>query len=221
MQKTKWAAVDHFLMESLHPRDPVMEAVLQANLAGGLPQIDVSEAQGRFLNLLVRIAGASRVLEIGTLGGYSTIWMARGLPAGGRLISLEYDAHHAAVARANIARAGLSNRVEVRQGAALESLPKLADEGMGPFDLVFIDADKPNNPGYLDWALRLTRRGGVIIVDNVVRDGEVTDGASGDPSIIGTRVMLEAMSGLTTLDATALQTVGAKGWDGFVMAVVT
>lgn len=220
MQKAEWVAVDHYLMGQLQPRDPVMEAVLRANQAAGLPQIDVSEAQGKFLRLLVRITGARRVLEVGTLGGYSTIWMAQALPKGGRIVTLEYEAHHAAVARANIAQAGLSDRVDLRVGAALDSLPGLAAEGAGPFDLVFIDADKPNNPGYLDWALRLTRKGGVIIVDNVVRGGEVTDASSRDPSIIGTRRMLERMAAMPALDATALQTVGAKGWDGFVMAVV-
>lgn len=218
-QKT-WSAVDDYIVANLIAADPVLDAVLEANRAAGLPAIDVSAPQGRLLNLLVRTSGAKRVLEVGTLGGYSTIWMARGLPAGGRVVTLEANPHHADVARANIERAGLAAMIEVRTGAALETLPGLAAEGEGPFDLVFIDADKPNNPGYLDWALRLARPGTIIVCDNVIRNGAVVDAESGDANVEGARAAFRIMGSHPRLTATALQTVGSKGYDGFIVAVV-
>jgi predicted O-methyltransferase YrrM len=217
MSEKTWSAVDSYVAERLlADANPVFEAILRANAAGGLPAIDVSPAQGKFLHLLVKIAGARRILEIGTLGGYSTVWMASALPPDGRLVSLEYAPHHAEVARENIARAGLLERVEVRQGAALDLLPALK----GPFDLVFIDADKPNNPGYLEWALKLSRPGTVIVLDNVVRDGRVTDASSGDRNVQGSRAAFDFFHDHPELDTTALQTVGLKGYDGFALALV-
>jgi predicted O-methyltransferase YrrM len=217
-----WVQVDRYFTEQLHLVDSILDATMQANAAAKLPAIDVAPNQGRFLQLLIRLCGASRVLEVGTLGGYSTICMARALPPGGRLITLEYEPQHAEVAQANLQRAGLADRVEIRVGAALDSLPQLQKERLGPFDFIFIDADKPNNPNYLDWAVRLSRPGTLIVVDNVVRDGEVADPSSKDPSIQGTRRMFAAMSSdpRLTLSCTALQTVGSKGYDGFAMAIV-
>jgi predicted O-methyltransferase YrrM len=215
-----WVQVDRYFTEQLHLTDPVLDATMQANVAAKLPAIDVAPNQGRFLQLLVALCGARKVLEIGTLGGYSTICMARALPPGGRLITLEYEPAHAAVAQANFERAGIADRVEIRVGAALDSLPQLEKEGAAPFDFIFIDADKPNNPGYLEWAIRLSRPGTLILVDNVVRDGEVADASSKDAGILGTRRMFELMSRDARLSATALQTVGAKGYDGFAMAIV-
>lgn len=220
MGAKRWNKVDAFITGHLLDDDPVLAAVLKANEAAGLPAIDVSPAQGKLLNLLVKISGAKTLLEIGTLGAYSTIWMARALPADGRAITMEYESRHAQVAKANIERAGLSGRVEVRVGAASENLPKLAEEGLGPFDFVFIDADKPNNPVYLDWAVKLSRPGTVIILDNVIRDGDVIEAKSSDPTIIGTRAAFELIGRHPKLDATAIQTVGAKGYDGFAVAIV-
>jgi predicted O-methyltransferase YrrM len=221
MSEKAWTEVDTYIADNLlADADPIFEQVLRANAAGGLPAIDVSPAQGKFLNLLATIAGARRILEIGTLGGYSTIWLAKALPAGGRLISLEYSEKHAAVARDNLARAGLLDRAEVRVGAALDSLPKLQAEGAGPFDLVFIDADKPNNPGYLDWALKLSHPDTVIVLDNVVREGEVTNARTTDRNALGSRAAFDLLKASGRVDSTALQTVGLKGWDGFVLAVV-
>jgi predicted O-methyltransferase YrrM len=217
MDEKAWSDVDNYIgAQLLADADRVFEQVLRANAAGGLPPIDVSPAQGKFLNLLVRISGAKNILEIGTLGGYSTIWMAKALPEGGRLISLEFSEKHAAVAKDNLARAGLLGSVEVRTGAALDLLPHLT----GPFDLVFIDADKPNNPGYLDWAIKLARPGTVIILDNIVRAGRVVDAASTDANVRGARAGLALLKSDRRVDATALQTVGLKGWDGFVLGVV-
>ncbi len=213
-----WEDVDAYIAEKLIPPEPALDAALAANAAAGLPEIDVSPAQGKLLHLLARMVGARRILEIGTLGGYSTIWLARALPPDGRLVTLEYAPAHAAVARANIARAGLGDRVEIRVGAALDSLPGL--EPLAPFDFVFIDADKANNDAYLDWALRLTRRGSVIVCDNVVRVGRVADAASADPAILGARRFFERLGAEPRLTATAVQTVGAKGWDGFAIAIV-
>jgi predicted O-methyltransferase YrrM len=214
-----WTAVDDYITGLVVPADPVLDAAQEASTAAGLPAISVSAAQGKFLHLLARIHGARRILEIGTLGGYSTIWMARALPPDGRLISLEFDPKHAEVARANIARAGLSDRVEVRVGRAIDALPGLAKEG--PFDLVFIDADKPSTTDYFDWALKLSRRGTVIIVDNVVRDGKVaTPAGDGDESVEGMRKFMAALAVERRVSATALQTVGAKGYDGFAIAIV-
>ncbi|MGH6799596.1 MAG: O-methyltransferase, partial [Roseiarcus sp.] len=197
-----------------------LEAALAANSAAGLPSIDVSAPQGKLIHLLARMMGARRALEIGALGGYSTIWLARALPDDGRLITLEVNARHADVARRNVAGAGLGGKVEIRTGAALETLPKIEAERLGPFDFVFIDADKTNNAAYLEWALRLSRPGTAIVVDNVVREGAVVDAKSADPDVIGVRRMFELMAREPRLSATAIQTVGAKGWDGFALAIV-
>jgi predicted O-methyltransferase YrrM len=221
MNDKLWDNVDNYLESALMEPDDLLRGALRASGEGGLPNIAVSPLQGEFLHLLVRLMGAKRILEVGTLGGYSAICMARALPPGGKLISLEVDPHHAEVARANIERAGLSEMVEVRVGAGLDTLPVLAEEvGEGSFDLSFIDADKPNNPGYFSWALRLTRPGGAIVVDNVVRDGMVADANSTDANVIGVRKLFEAMGAEPTIAATALQTVGVKGYDGFAIAVV-
>ena len=216
----RWSAVDDYLMQEIVAEDDVLASALAASQAAGLPAIEVSAAHGKMLHLLARIAGARKALEIGALGGYSTIWIARALPAGGRLVTLEARETHAEIARANVARAGLSDRVEVRVGAALDSLPALEAEGLGPFDFVFIDADKENNPSYLGWALRLARPGTTIVVDNVVRAGRVLDTSSRDSQIVGVRTMFAMMKAEPRLAATAVQTVGAKGWDGFALAVV-
>ncbi|GAB3462898.1 O-methyltransferase [Kineococcus endophyticus] len=215
-----WTEVDEYLVQTLLPEDEVLELVVDENPAAGLPAIDVSPLQGALLSLLVRMTGARRVLEIGTLGGFSTIHLARALPPGGRVVTCEYEPRHAEVARRNLDRAGFSEVVDVRVGAALDTLPQLQAEGGDPFDLVFIDADKPNNPHYLEWALRLTRPGSVIVGDNVVRGGRVVDEASTDPVVTGTRSFLEALGEDPRLEVTALQTVGSKGWDGFALALV-
>lgn len=220
MSREEWTAVDRYITELLIPPDTALDAALQANAAAGLPPIDVSPAQGKLLHLLAETLGARRILEIGTLGGYSTIWLARALQVGGRLFSLEVSAHHAAVARANIARAGLADRVEVRLGGALETLPQLAEEGQGPFDLIFIDADKENIPAYFAWGLKLCRPGGLIVVDNVVRKGAVIDPASEDPSVKGVRRFMELLATEPRVSATVIQTVGSKGYDGFAIAAV-
>jgi predicted O-methyltransferase YrrM len=212
-----WAAVDAYLGGLLVAPDPALDAALAASAAAGLPAIEVSPAQGKFLHLLARLHGATTILELGTLGGYSTIWLARALPAGGRLVTLEADPHHAEVALANLAHAGLDADVELRVGPALDSLAILEEEGAGPFDLVFVDADKERIPEYHEWALRLTRPGSVIIVDNVVRQGRITDPDDPDPRVRGVRRFLAALGGDDRVDATALQTVGRKGHDGFVL----
>jgi len=224
-QGGRWAAVDDYVTALLVPPDPALEAALAASAAAGLPPYQVSPAQGQLLMLLARLQGARSVLEIGTLGGYSTIWLARGLAAGGRVVTLEADPAYAGVARANVARAGLSDVVDVRVGAALDTLPRLAAErlapaGAGPFDLVFVDADKEHNAAYVGWALRLTRPGGVIVVDNVVREGGVADAASTDPEVRGAREALAVLAAEPRVRATVVQTVGAKGYDGFALAVV-
>ena len=219
-----WNDVDDYLTALLAPPDDALSAALRDSDAAGLPHINVAPTHGKLLHLLAVIQGARRILEIGTLGGYSTIWLGRALPADGRLISLEYDSKHAEVARRNLARAGLDKITEVRVGPALDSLPKLADEqaeNPAPFDLVFIDADKVNNPHYVEWAVRLTRPGSLIVLDNVVRGGAVTDATSDDPSIRGTRGALELFASHPKLDATAIQTVGVKGYDGFALARVS
>jgi predicted O-methyltransferase YrrM len=216
----RWGAVDRYIGDHLLGSDPKLDAALAANAAGGLPAIDVSPPQGKMLHLLARIAGAKRVLEVGTLGGYSTIWLARALPEGGKLISLEVSPHHAEVARANIASAGLAAKVEVRVGPALETLAGMRAAGEGPFDLVFLDADKENNANYVQAALAMTRKGSVIIVDNVVRDGGILDPDNTDPMIVGTRRLYEMLAHEPRLSATAVQTVGSKQWDGFVLALV-
>ncbi len=216
--KDQWTEVDRYLANLLIPADPALDAALQASAAAGLPSIQVSPTQGKLLHLLAMSLGARKILELGTLGGYSTIWMARALPAGGRLITLEADAKHAEVARANIARAGLANVVDLRLGRAQETLPKLAGEA--PFDLIFIDADKTGYPEYFQWAVKLSRRGSVIIADNVVRKGEIVDAASDDANVQGARRFYEMVAREPRVSATAIQTVGSKGYDGFAMAVV-
>jgi predicted O-methyltransferase YrrM len=220
MSKELWSAVDGYLVEKLIPGDTVLDEVLRANAAGGLPAIDVAPNQGKLLHLLARIAGAKRVLEIGTLGGYSTIWLARALPADGKLISLEFEPRHAEVARANIERAGLSHVVEVRVGPAAESLAHLVSEDAAPFDFIFIDANKESYPEYLEWSLRLARIGTVIVADNIVREGELIDDTSTDIRVQGVRHLIEAIAANPRFDATALQTVGSKGYDGFALAIV-
>ncbi|KUN05098.1 methyltransferase [Streptomyces yokosukanensis] len=215
-----WDDVDDYFTSRLAPDDEALLAALRENDAAGLPQIAVTAVQGKFLHLLAQVQGARHILEIGTLGGYSTIWLARALPEDGRLVSLEYDARHAEVATRNIARAGLDRIAEVRVGPALESLPKLADENPAPFDLVFIDADKANNEHYVEWALRLTRAGSLIVLDNVVRHGRVSDAGSTDPDVVGTRAAIELIASHPRLTGTAIQTVGSKGYDGFALARV-
>ncbi len=215
-----WSTVDRYLAGLLAPSDAKLEAAVKANRKAHLPAIDVTPLQGKFLQVLVQITQPKRVLEIGLLGGYSTIWMARALPKGGRIVSLEFEPRHADVARANLKHAGLLRRVEIRVGAALETLPVLQSEGAGPFDLIFIDADKGNNPHYLKWALKLSRRGTLIVVDNVARHGAVIDAKSSAPDIVGSRRCLEIMAREPRLSSAALQTVGVKGLDGFAMAVV-
>jgi predicted O-methyltransferase YrrM len=216
---TDWAAVDDYIVEKLLGAEPPQD-VLEANAAAGLSAIDVSPAQGKFLYLLAKATGSQRILEVGTLGAYSTIWLARALPAGGSLVTLEIDPHHAEVARANLDSAGVGNRVEVRVGAALESLAALAREQVAPFDFVFIDADKEHNADYVRAAIGLARPGALIVVDNVVRDGRVLDARSMDSNIRGTRRLFDMLADEPRLEATAIQTVGAKQWDGFIVAVV-
>ena len=216
----RWNEVDSYFAKTLIGSDPALDEALAANARAGLPPIDVSAPQGKLIHLLVRMMGARKALEIGALGGYSTIWLARALPDDGRLITLELSPKNADVARRNLARAGLADKVEIRTGAALETLPKLEAEGLGPFDFVFIDADKTNNAAYLEWALRLSRPGAAIMVDNVVREGEVIDASSRSTDVVGVRGMFELMARETRLSATAIQTVGAKGWDGFALAIV-
>ncbi|HEY3731045.1 MAG TPA: O-methyltransferase [Steroidobacteraceae bacterium] len=215
-----WHAVEQYLTGLLVQTDPCFDAALAANSAAKLPRQDTSPLQGKLLQLLARACRARAILEIGTLGGYSTIWLARALPGDGRLISLEADPRHAAVARENIARAGLAHCVDVRIGIALDTLPIIEAEGLGPFDLIFIDADIPNDPHYLVWALRLSRPGSLIVVDNVVRAGAITSARNQDARVQGARAMLEVLSNEPRLSATAIQTVGSKGHDGFLIALV-
>ncbi|CAM5285960.1 O-methyltransferase [Streptomyces griseorubiginosus] len=215
-----WDDVDDYFTTHLAPEDDVLRAALRDSEAAGLPSIAVTAPQGKLLQLLAQIQGARTILEFGTLGGYSTIWLARALPADGRLVSLEYDPKNAEVARRNLARAGLDKLVEIRVGAALDSLPLLADENPPPFDLVFIDADKANNPHYVEWALKLTGAGSLIVVDNVVRGGRVADPDNPAPDVQGTRAALELIGAHPRLSATAIQTVGTKGYDGFALARV-
>lgn len=218
MSLEQWAAVDRYIADLFIASDPALDAALKDSDAAGLPSIHVSPVQGKLLNLLARLQGARNILEIGTLGGYSAIWLARGLPAGGRLITLESNPKHAEVARANIARAGLAETVELRLGKALDTLPQIAEKG--PFDLIFIDADKPGYPDYLPWALKLSRPGSLIIADNVVRKGGVADSANPDPNVQGVRRFSELLAGEPRVDSTILQTVGSKGYDGFAVSLV-
>ncbi len=215
-----WVAVDDYIGDRLLGQDAALASVLAANAAAGLPEIDVSAAQGCMLQLFARMVGARRILEIGTLGGYSTIWLARALPEDGRLVTLEIDPHHAAVARDNIVAAGLADRVEVRIGRAIDSLAAMVAAGERPFDLVFIDADKENSVAYLHAAIAMARPGTAIIVDNVVREGGILDSHHPDPRVQGTRALFEAVAAEPRLSATAIQTVGAKKWDGFLLAIV-
>ncbi|NIF31921.1 O-methyltransferase [Enterobacter sp. Cy-643] len=217
MQK-KWSDVDEYLVHSLIPSDAVFQQILTNNHAAGLPAHDVAPNQGKFLQLLVEMTGARKILEIGTLGAYSSVWMARALPADGKLITLEADPHHAEVAQRNIQLAGLEKQIDLHVGPAAETLAGLGHDA--PFDVIFIDADKPNNPVYLEWALKYSRPGTLIIGDNVVRDGEVANPESTDDRVQGVRTFIELMGNNPRLSATALQTVGSKGWDGFTLARV-
>lgn len=221
MSQELWSAVDNYIDGLIVGSDPALNATLESMAAAELPVISVTPSQGKLLHLLARLQRARNILEIGTLGGYSTIWMARALPANGRLITLESDPKHAQVAAENIHRAGLSHLVELREGKALETLPELAAEGLEAFDLVFIDADKENNPRYFEWALKLSRKGSLIIVDNVVRKGEILNAESDDPDIQGIRQMFEMLAAESRVIVTAVQTVGSKGYDGFAIALVT
>jgi predicted O-methyltransferase YrrM len=221
MPKELWTAVDRYLTDMLVPSDAALDAVLATSATAGLPEIAVSPNLGKLLHLLAKVQGAKKILEIGTLGGYSTIWLARALPAGGHLTTLEADPKHADVARANIANAGLSRVVQVRVGAALVTLPQLAAERRGPFDLIFIDADKENTAHYFSWALTLSRPGSLIVVDNVVRDGAVADPSTTDLNVLGMRKFFELVRSEPRVDATAIQTVGIKGYDGLAILRVT
>ena len=212
--------VDDYLSTNLLDDDPALTAARDDSLAAGLPPIDVTPLIGKFLHLLARMSGARRVLEVGTLGAHSTIWLARGIPRDGRVMTLELLQEHADVARANLERAGVSEQVEIIVGKAVDTLPRLAEQGGAPFDLVFIDADKESSADYVDWAIRLGRPGTVIVVDNVVRAGEVADPSTRDAMALGSRRALELLGSDPRVDATAMQTVGAKGWDGMAVAIV-
>lgn len=215
-----WITVDSYVTDLLLPPDPVLDATLEASNAAGLPRINVSPTQGRMLHILARIQGAQRILEIGTLGGYSTIWLARALPPGGHLVTLEANPKHAEVAQKNIARAGLTDAVELLLGPAVDSLEEMVAEGVSPFDLIFIDADKPGYPDYLAWTLKLSRPGTTIVADNVVRGGKVADPSSDDANVQGIRRFNQVLAAAKHLTATTIQTVGSKGYDGFTLAVV-
>ena len=221
MNLEQWTAVDRYISDLLVPPDPALDAALQDSTDAGLPAIQVTPNQGKLLHLLARAIGARAILELGTLGGYSTIWLARALAPGGQLITLEADPKHADVARANFARAGLGRVVELRLGRALDTLPQISGEGRGPFDLTFIDADKQSTTEYFDWALKLSRRGSLIIADNVVRKGAVLDAGSDDTIIQGVRRFNEMLAAEPRVSATGIQTVGSKGYDGFAIALVT
>ena len=221
MSQEQWTAVDRYITDTLLSPDAALEAALKSSAEAGLPSINVTPNQGKLLQLLAQAQGARNILEVGTLGGYSTIWLARALPPGGRLITLEFEPKHAEVARANITRAGLADVVELRVGPALETLPQLATERRGPFDFIFIDADKANYPGYFQWALKLSRPGTVIVADNVVRKGAVIDATSNDPLVQGVRRFHELVAAEPRVSATAIQTVGSKGYDGFTLMIVT
>jgi predicted O-methyltransferase YrrM len=220
MSQELWTAIDSYIVDHLIETDEVLEAAQKAADEAGLPQIAVAPNQGKLLLLLVRLSGARRILELGTLAGYSAIWMARALPSDGKLVTLESEPRHAAVARANFRRAGLNGVVELREGDALESLAAMKREGIPPFDLIFIDADKKRIPEYFEGVLSLSRSGTVVIVDNVIRDGTVIDGSSSDPSVLGVRRFNELLANDRRVTATTLQTVGSKGHDGFTIAVV-
>ena len=220
MTKELWTAVDNYIVATLLPDDPILDEAVRASDEAGLPSIQVSPPQGRFMFILARVQGARRILEIGTLGGYSTIWLGRALPTDGKLITMEIDAKHAEVARANIDRAGLADKVTVRNGDAHDLLPDLERQIDAPFDLTFIDADKSSIPFYFESALRMSRPGSLILVDNVVRDGAVIEADSADASIQGVRKLNEMMSANARITATVIQTVGVKGYDGLAIALV-
>jgi predicted O-methyltransferase YrrM len=221
MNKQLWTAVDQYTTDLLMPPDPVLDSALAASDAAKLPSINVTASQGKMLMMLARLAGASQILEVGTLGGYSSIWLARALPPGGRLITLEANPRHAEVARSNVARAGFAESVEVRLGDARAGIQQLVAEGAGAFDLIFIDADKQSIPHYLEWSLKLARRGTLIIVDNVIREGALIDGGSQDANVQGARRLHEMLAADARITATTIQTVGSKGYDGFTLALVT
>lgn len=221
MELERWTTVDGYLNGLLAPGDQALTAALDASRAAGLPEIQVAPNQGKLLHLLARMVGTRRILEVGTLGGYSTIWLARALPPGGTLTTLEVNPRHAEVAWSNIERAGLAPVVDIQVGPAMESLSRLVDNAAEPYDLTFIDADKPNNANYFSSALRLSRSGSVIVIDNVVRQGAIADGSSDDPSVEGSQRLLAALAAEPRVDATAIQTVGGKGYDGFALALVT
>jgi predicted O-methyltransferase YrrM len=216
-----WSTVDTYIADKLIKTDSALDRALETSEAAGLPAINVSPNHGKLLHILARMVNARAILEIGTLGGYSTIWMARALPPGGRLITLEFEPKHAELAKANIARAGLDKVVEIRLGVALETLPKIAAEQIGPFDLIFIDADKVSTADYFQWALKLSRVGSLIVVDNVIRKGEVANAKTNDPAVQGMRRFIEIAAAEQRVIATAIQTVGSKGYDGFSIALVT
>jgi predicted O-methyltransferase YrrM len=220
MAEDQWTEVEQYFSKRLLPSDPILESALEACATAGLPAISVSPNEGKLLQILAQIVGAHSILEIGTLGAYSTIWLARGLRAGGHLITLEVDPKHADVAQVNVSRAGLQDVVEVRIGNALEIIPQLSAQRRGPFDLIFIDADKQNIPTYFEWALKLSRPGSVIVVDNVVRSGAVIDANSTDPSVQGVRRFIELLGAESSASGTAIQTVGSKGYDGFAIVLV-
>lgn len=220
MSDEQYEAVDQYLAERYAPSDVALAAALAATDAAGLPPIAVSATQGKLLQILARMVQARRILEIGTLGGYSSLWLAGALPADGHLITLELNARHAAVARGNFMHAGLAERIEIREGPALNSLEKLHAEGAEPFDFFFIDADKVNSPKYLTWALKLSHRGSVIVLDNVIREGAILNARSRDAAVVGTRRLHDLLASDARLSATAIQTVGDKGYDGFAIAMV-
>jgi predicted O-methyltransferase YrrM len=220
MDDERWAVVDRYFANRLVPHDDSLAAAVEATARAGFPPHELSPLQGKLLHLLAKAMAARKVLEIGTLGGYSTIWLARALPPDGKIITLESNPAHADVARDNLERAGVSELVEVRVGRAADTLPQLVAEGRGPFDLIFIDADKASNPEYLSWSLRLSRPGTLLIGDNVVRSGGVADAASADPNIQGVRRFIEMLATEPRVSATAIQTVGSKGYDGFALAIV-
>ena len=220
MTQATWTAVDEYLNAKLIGPDPVLDEALARNAEGGLPAFDVAPNQGKLLHLLARMSGAKRILEIGTLGGYSTIWLARALPAEGKLITLESEAKHAHIAAQNMERARLSHLVDIRLGPAIESLRQLVSEAAAPCDLVFIDADNPNNPAYLEWSLKLSRPGTVLVADNVIREGAIVEARSSDAKVVGVQQFFDLLAGKPHLSATAVQTVGSKGYDGFALAIV-
>ena len=220
MNENRWTAVDQYVDHLLVEPDGALDAALDASTAAGLPAISVTPSQGKLLNLLARAIGARRILELGTLGGYSTIWLARALPAGGRVVTIESSPKHANVARGNLERAAVAPLVDLRVGAALDVLPLLSAERAGPFDFIFIDADKPNYPHYLEWAIALSRPGSLIVADNVVRDGAVVDAQSDDPMVLGARNFNALLGSDRRVSGTIVQTVGAKGYDGFAVALV-